>query len=441
MKQATVTITDNETVPSVSISSPTINEGTAAVFTVSLSSASSVDTVIDVVTTTGTAGALDYTATTAMVTIPAGSTSVMVSVPTSTDAINEPSESFTLTATVTAGTTANTTASGTATITDISMILKANDDEAMVDGINGSLEFINILSNDLLNGSSINSLDVIISNTLNSSYFEFNSDGTVNMLPNTPGGEYTLTYQVCEKANSSNCSSATLQVFVESPAIAIIKTAQFNDEDNSGYANAGETITYSFKITNTGNVPLSGIVVLDPLSGIIMSGQPISLAVNESDETNFKATYAISQSDINFGTVSNQATVTGTSPLGVKVEDQSDNLSNTNDNPTVLSLQGCAIKVFNAISPNGDGENERFYIRGLECYPDNTVEIYNRWGVLVFEKDGYNNQDKVFKGMSEGRTTIKSAEGLPVGTYYYILKYKDSGSNLQQQAGYLYINK
>ena len=88
------------------------------------------------------------------------------------------------------------------------------------------------------------------------------------------------------------------------PAIAIIKTASFNDNDNSGFANAGETITYNFKVTNTGNVPLSGITITDPLPGVVVSGQPISLAVNESDEHTFRAAYKILQRDINKGSVS-----------------------------------------------------------------------------------------------------------------------------------------
>ena len=107
----------------------------------------------------------------------------------------------------------------------------------------------------------------------------------------------------------------------------------------------------------------------------------------------------------------------------------------------MLDLNGCKIKVLNAFSPNGDQKNERFYIQGLECYPENTVEIYNRWGVLVFDVDHYNNVDRVFKGYSFGRTTMKQSEGLPVGTYFYILKYKDSDSNPHETSGYLYINK
>jgi hypothetical protein len=82
-----------------------------------------------------------------------------------------------------------------------------------------------------------------------------------------------------------------------------------------------------------------------------------------------------------------------------------------------------------------------FYIRGLECYPKNTVEIYNRWGVLVFERSGYNNSDRAFKGVSEGRVTVKQSEELPKGTYYYVLRYTDSESVGHEKAGYLYINR
>jgi hypothetical protein len=77
----------------------------------------------------------------------------------------------------------------------------------------------------------------------------------------------------------------------------------------------------------------------------------------------------------------------------------------------------------------------------LECYADNSVEIYNRWGVLVFEKRGYNNEENAFRGVSEGRVTVRQSEELPEGTYYYIVRYKDSAAATFEKAGYLYINR
>jgi uncharacterized repeat protein (TIGR01451 family) len=330
----------------------------------------------------------------------------------------------------------------TFTVTAVNDAPVANDDDAgIVDGIKGEKGFLNVFSNDTFNGLPINPSDMILTANPNLN-FKFNSDGTIDALANIPGGSYTLTYTICEKANPSNCSTATVTVFVASPSIALVKIAKFNDENGDGYAQAGETITYSFEVTNTGNVPLINITITDPLPGVTMLGTPLSLGVAESNTTHFTGNYIILQSDINKGTVSNQATVFGTSPNGTIVEDKSDDINLVNDNPTVLTVSGCLIKVFNAVEPDGSGDNNRFYIRGLECYPDNTVEIYNRWGVLVFERAHYNNnEDTAFKGISEGRVTVDKSQELPVGTYFYILKYRDSNSSAFEKSGYLYLNR
>lgn len=95
--------------------------------------------------------------------------------------------------------------------------------------------------------------------------------------------------------------------------------------------------------------------------------------------------------------------------------------------------------VFNAVSPNGDGINDTFHIKGIDQYPDNTVEIYNRWGVKVYDATSYNETDNMFRGYSDGRTTIKRGDKLPTGTYFYLLKYVKDGKGIDK-SGYLYIN-
>jgi gliding motility-associated-like protein len=95
--------------------------------------------------------------------------------------------------------------------------------------------------------------------------------------------------------------------------------------------------------------------------------------------------------------------------------------------------------VYNAVSPNGDGINDTFHIEGIKEYPDNTVEIYNRWGVMVYETKSYNESDNMFRGYSEGRSTMNKGEKLPTGTYFYILRYNKDGNGVDK-SGYLYIN-
>uniref|UniRef100_UPI0035B067B0 gliding motility-associated C-terminal domain-containing protein n=1 Tax=Flavobacterium sp. TaxID=239 RepID=UPI0035B067B0 len=99
------------------------------------------------------------------------------------------------------------------------------------------------------------------------------------------------------------------------------------------------------------------------------------------------------------------------------------------------------IEIYNSVSPNEDGVNDVFVIRGIENYPNNTVSIYNRWGVKVYEEDGYGQGDKVFRGVSEGRVTVQQAEELPEGTYFYILRYANSTGVEKQRSGYLYIKR
>src|SRR5690606_32093773 len=76
----------------------------------------------------------------------------------------------------------------------------------------------------------------------------------------------------------------------------------------------------------------------------------------------------------------------------------------------------CDLRVFNAFSPNDDGTNDTWEIENIESgdYHDNRVEIYNRWGQLIWEGERYDNKEVVWKGLSNGGNTV------PDATYYYI---------------------
>ncbi|WNW02991.1 gliding motility-associated C-terminal domain-containing protein [Tenacibaculum sp. HL-MS23] len=100
-------------------------------------------------------------------------------------------------------------------------------------------------------------------------------------------------------------------------------------------------------------------------------------------------------------------------------------------------VEAC-IKIFNEFTPNGDGNNDVFVIDCIENYPNNSLEIYNRWGNTVYKASGYNNTDVSFKGISNGRVTINEEGKLPVGTYFYVL---DLGDGSEPTSGWLYINR
>jgi gliding motility-associated-like protein len=77
--------------------------------------------------------------------------------------------------------------------------------------------------------------------------------------------------------------------------------------------------------------------------------------------------------------------------------------------------------IFNGISPNGDGNNDFWKIKGIENYPDNKVTIYNRWGDVIRKISGYNNSTRSWDGTNE------DGKLMPNGTYFYVLEIKDMG--------------
>ena len=105
------------------------------------------------------------------------------------------------------------------------------------------------------------------------------------------------------------------------------------------------------------------------------------------------------------------------------------------------NFSGDDIEVFNVVTPNGDGIHDVLTINGLENFPNNTIRIYNRWGVQVFQTRAYNTQGNVFDGTSIGRATVQQDNKLPVGTYFYILDYENENGITESISGYLYINR
>ncbi|RAJ31875.1 DUF7507 domain-containing protein [Pedobacter cryoconitis] len=97
----------------------------------------------------------------------------------------------------------------------------------------------------------------------------------------------------------------------------------------------------------------------------------------------------------------------------------------TNVAAVAITLNFFEINIPNLFTPNGDGTNDVFEIRGLNQYGDNELSIVNRWGNEVFRQKNYQNN--------------WSGEGLNEGTYYYLLRVKPKGGNTEWQVFKGYI--
>lgn len=95
---------------------------------------------------------------------------------------------------------------------------------------------------------------------------------------------------------------------------------------------------------------------------------------------------------------------------------------------TKLSVIGSTLQIPNLFTPNGDGINDTFEIRGLDLFAQNDLTIVNRWGNEVFRATGYQNN--------------WTGEGLNEGTYFYVLRVKEnSGSEWQVFKGAVMFTK
>ena len=98
------------------------------------------------------------------------------------------------------------------------------------------------------------------------------------------------------------------------------------------------------------------------------------------------------------------------------------------------------VEVNQLVTPNGDGRNDFLFIRGLDSVRNSTLQIFNRWGVKVYDGIDYNNVNNVFDGRSRGRSTLSVNDFLPSGVYFYIFEYEtDKGRFTDSE--YIYISR
>ncbi|WP_148232033.1 gliding motility-associated C-terminal domain-containing protein [Maribacter sp. HTCC2170] len=85
------------------------------------------------------------------------------------------------------------------------------------------------------------------------------------------------------------------------------------------------------------------------------------------------------------------------------------------------------------LTPNGDGQNDYLVLDGIKESPSNQIQIFNRYGVLVYSKSNYEND---FNGVSNSKFVIDKGSSLTSGIYFYMIKLNDVR---QKHQGYLYL--
>ncbi|MCP3973626.1 MAG: DUF11 domain-containing protein, partial [bacterium] len=135
----------------------------------------------------------------------------------------------------------------------------------------------------------------------------------------------------------------------QNPSISLVKSLSSNaDEDASGSVSTGDTLTYGFVATNSGNVTLFNVAVSDPLAGLssLTCSPSAGSSLAPGAAMSCSATYSVTQTDVDNGQIDNTATVNGVDPLANPVSDV--------DSETVVVLQSPSISLLKSLVVNAD---------------------------------------------------------------------------------------
>ncbi|MDO6760812.1 gliding motility-associated C-terminal domain-containing protein [Tamlana sp. 2_MG-2023] len=303
-----------------------------------------------------------------------------------------------------------------------------------------------ILPTGYRNISNISNGGIIINNIINWTNLDVPLSGltltfeaTVNM-PTLVDDEYLNVAQITasdqfdidstpnnDDGDQSEDDESSAMINVPTTDIEILKTV------SADTPNIGDDIIFTISASNLGNIDATTVEISDILpSGYVFGSYTTTSGSYDPDSGSWLIPRVV-------------AGTTETLNITVEVVDINDYVnmaslefldqidSNDDNNTSEATITPSCLTIYNEFSPDGNGKNEFFHIDCIGNYPNNALEIYNRWGNLVYSVKAYNN---TFNGESNGQSVFKNGEELPAGTYYYIL---DLGDGSERKAGWLYL--
>ena len=246
-------------------------------------------------------------------------------------------------------------------------------------------------------------------------------------------GENTVTLTVTDTSGNSSTCSTIVTIEDKTAPIAITKDISVElDETGQATILAEDIDDGSFDVCGIGSLSIDKQVFNCPeLGDYIVELTVTDIEGNSSTE---KAIVTFTGPDLDLDGI-----------VDACDEDMDgDGVANDVDNcPMVINLdqkdldrnglgdicdQG-ELEIPKGFSPNRDGVNDEFIILGLHKYPNNSIQIYNRFGNMVYESKKYQNY---WDGISSGKE-----RRLPAAPYFYVLSV-NGGSQIVK--GWVYIN-
>ncbi|WP_445452722.1 T9SS type B sorting domain-containing protein [Flavobacterium sp. 25HG05S-40] len=280
-------------------------------------------------------------------------------------------------------------------------------------------------------GASVSALDTCIN---------FGTDVTISGATNLPDGNYTITYQL------SGANSATANI----PVTFTSGTSTFTIP-GSDIVNNGETTIAINDLTSTvTSCGVSGTAF--PTVTFTVAALPIPVLIERGNLFCGLDIPAPTIADLSANIIGTPTMIWYNAPTGGTAYSDTDLLVNgtiyygavvsangceSERLPVTIDLTICDIVIPDGFSPNNDFINDTFEIPNLAIqYPNFKMEIYNRYGNLIYKGDrNIPNWD--------GTTTVSGLnlgdKLLPTGVYFYILEFNDGTRKPVQ--GRVYLNR
>ncbi|WP_165784640.1 T9SS type B sorting domain-containing protein [Solitalea longa] len=266
-------------------------------------------------------------------------------------------------------------------------------------------------------------------------YFWEKSEGGQNNWVAATGVNNQINYQPPSQTAPvyyrRTVTSGACTITSEKYLVAIITTADLVIEKTGGISDDVEgAVQFNIKITNNGPQDASNVLVTDTLSddlvyisaksddGIIDYDPVKKIITWEIDELpdQKEMKLRINATPLKNRNIKNTAYI----QASVVDIDLSNNLSKAIIKEVTFGIDEASVP--NMITPNGDGKNDVFKVPNIASFPANELTIMDRWGNRVFTIKGYQND--------------WSGEGLPEGTYFYVLKIT-VGNKLKVYKGFM----
>jgi gliding motility-associated-like protein len=249
-----------------------------------------------------------------------------------------------------------------------------------------------------------------------------NSAGEIIYTPNTGfSGTDTIVYKICDNGTPSLCTTGTIIMNV-SPVVVPNHApviSNINLTTVQGQKVLFELNSFKSKLTDVDNDTLVSVRIVSlPAYGLLMLND---IAVTTGQE--------ISWADLSKIQFVPEAAYSGETSFTWEASDGKD-YSLTAD--VIITVTPQEIFIPEGFSPNGDGINDYFIIKGADQYVV-TLRIFNRWGNLVYETKKYQND---WEGTSN--TGLLLGSKLPDGTYFYTINFNNGE---KEKIGYITVNR